>query len=504
MMTPEQFNRLANLGYQRIPLYKIITPQSSDPLAYYLQHAFQPYTYLFESVLGRKKASRYSIVGLPAKRQLKISGQQISIYQKEQLLETHNCDNPLDWLDNYLKLRRAPNDILPLRFSGGLVGYFAYDTLRYDEPRLQGKAPPDQLHIPDIMLMESDNVLVFDRQENQLYIIVNADPQVPDAFTNAQEQLDKFQEQLSAPLKNQAELTVSLTDMPLPKNVHSSIEREDYIKIVEQIKQYITAGDAMQVVPSRRISMPLNVPPILLYRALRHLNPSPYLYYVDFKECHLVGSSPEILLRCEEKKLTVCPIAGTRPRGKNEAEDLALEQELLSDPKEIAEHLMLIDLGRNDLGRVSRIGSVAADETFFVERYSHVMHIVSQVTGELAEPYSSLDALRVAIPDGTLSGAPKIRAMELIDEFEPVRRNFYGGALGYLAWNGNLDMAVTIRTALMKDATLYTQAGGGIVYDSVGENEWQETNHKAQAVLRAATMAEKMCADIQAQQGSNP
>jgi anthranilate synthase component 1 len=376
-------------------------------------------------------------------------------------------------------------------FAGGLVGYFAYDTVRYVEKRLRASMPADELGTPDILLMVSDELLVFDNLAGTIKLIVHADPDSDDAFAQSQQRLDTLAAKLAQAAPSLPELDLAASDGIAETDFVSSMGEANYKQAVETIKQYVLAGDVMQVVPSQRLSTRFDAEPLNLYRALRNLNPSPYMYFLDLEDFHIVGSSPEILARLEHGTVTVRPIAGTRRRGYSEEEDLAMERELLADPKEIAEHLMLIDLGRNDAGRVSEIGSVELTDKMIVERYSHVMHIVSNVEGKLREGMTAMDVLRATLPAGTLSGAPKIRAMEIIDELEQVKRGVYGGAVGYLAWNGNMDTAIAIRTAVIKDQVLYVQAGGGIVADSQPELEWKETMNKARAIFRAANMVQK-------------
>jgi anthranilate synthase component 1 len=375
------------------------------------------------------------------------------------------------------------------RFIGGLVGYFGYDTIRYIEPRLAECPNPDPLQTPDILLMVSEDMVVFDNLSGKLFIITLVDPAGEQAYAEAQRRLDAWVERLRTgrPVyrRNPTAHVVGEQDFV------SSFSQEGYEAAVRRIKEYIVAGDCMQVVPSQRMSIPFQAAPLDLYRALRSLNPSPYMYFLNLGDFHIVGSSPEILARLEDGLVTVRPIAGTRPRGATEAEDRALEAELLSDPKELAEHLMLIDLGRNDVGRVSEIGTIKLTDKMIVERYSHVMHIVSNVTGRLRSGLTAIDVLRATFPAGTLSGAPKIRAMEIIDELEPVKRGIYAGAVGYLSWSGNMDMAIAIRTAVIKDGTLHIQAGGGIVADSVPSREWEETLNKRRAMFRAVAMVER-------------
>ncbi|HHO59024.1 MAG TPA: anthranilate synthase component I [Thiotrichales bacterium] len=476
----------------RIPLVREVLADLDTPLSTYLKLANAPYTYLFESVHGGEKWGRYSIIGLPCKTVIKISGFNVSVYEGEQCVSTQQVDDPLQWISDYQQNYQVyESEELP-RFTGGLVGYFGYETIEYIEKRLAknhvaGGDKPDPLETPDILLMLSEEVVVFDNLSGKLYIIVHVDPTVANALASGEKRLRQIESQLRQPLPEKPGHN--------PRQINeqdfvSGFTEDGYKAAVARAREYIIDGDIMQVVLSQRLTIPFNAPPLDLYRALRSLNPSPYMYYLDLGDHHVVGSSPEILVRLEDEQVTVRPIAGTRPRGVDEEQDRALEKELLADPKELAEHLMLIDLGRNDAGRVSRTGSVKLTEKMLVERYSHVMHIVSNVTGQLKEGLNAMDVLRATFPAGTVSGAPKIRAMEIIDELEPVKRGIYSGAVGYLSWNGNMDTAIAIRTAVIKDGHLSIQAGAGIVYDSLPENEWAETMNKARAVFRAVAMAE--------------
>ncbi len=487
-MTPEQFQDLASQGYNRIPVSREVLADLDTPLSTFIKLAQGPYSYLFESVHGGEKWGRYSIIGLPCTDVLRISEHVVTLLHKDEVIESVTTDDPLPWIEQFEARFRAPElDELP-RFSGGLVGYFGYDTVRYIEPRLQEFDKPDLLDCPDILLMVSDEVLVFDNLAGSVQLIVNLDPAEENAWEQGQARLSELAERL----RDAASDYHASTDVLSPveeSDFVSGFTREGFEAGVDRIKQYIVDGDAMQVVLSQRMSIPFAAPPLDLYRALRSLNPSPYMYYLDLGDFHVVGSSPEILVHLEDDVVTVRPIAGTRPRGRDEAEDAALEADLLADPKELAEHLMLIDLGRNDAGRVSEIGSVELTEKMLIERYSHVMHIVSNVTGRVRQGMSAIDVLRATFPAGTVSGAPKIRAMEIIDELEPVKRGVYAGAVGYLAWSGNMDTAIAIRTAVIKDGTLHIQAGAGIVADSVPANEWEETMNKGRAIFRAVAMA---------------
>ncbi|MEX2515973.1 MAG: anthranilate synthase component I [Gammaproteobacteria bacterium] len=487
---PEHFDALAAQGYNRIPLLREVLADLDTPLSAYLKLAAGPNSYLFESVQGGEKWGRYSMIGLPARTLVRVHDHTITVSRDSEIIEQTEAADPLAWIEEFQARFRIPEiDHLP-RFSGGLVGYFGYDTVRYIEPRLAQCPNPDPLGLPDILLMVSDEVVVFDNLNGKLYIIVHVDPNTTDAFATGQQRLQDIADRLR---DTPPAYTAAHTPMAVDENDYeSTFSREGYMQAVERIKEYIVEGDVMQVVPSQRMSIRCHQStPLDIYRALRMLNPSPYMFYFDLDEFHIVGSSPEILVRLEDNEVTVRPIAGTRPRGTDEDEDKALESDLLNDPKELAEHLMLIDLGRNDVGRVAEIGSINLTDKMIIERYSHVMHIVSNVTGQLRQGMSAIDVLRATFPAGTVSGAPKIRAMQIIDELEPVKRGIYAGAVGYLSWNGNMDTAIAIRTAVIKDKTLHIQAGGGIVADSVPEAEWEETLNKRRAMFRAVTLAEK-------------
>ena len=488
-MDAERFRALAAAGYNRIPLQREILADLDTPLSAYLKLAEGPYSYLFESVHGGEKWGRYSMIGLPARTQLKVYDHEITVLRDGEVIEQTTADDPLQWLEEFQAQFHVPEiDHLP-RFSGGLVGYFGYDTVRYIEPRLAQCPNPDPLGVPDILLMVSDEIVIFDNLSGKLYIIVHVDPTDNDALTHGQQRLEAIAERLrnARPTYPSEHPSLEVEE----KDFTSTFSQAGYMEAVERIKDYIIEGDVMQAVPSQRMSIRYESAPLDIYRALRSLNPSPYMFYFDFDDFHVVGSSPEILVRLEDNEVTVRPIAGTRPRGTDEKSDKRLQQDLLADPKELAEHLMLIDLGRNDVGRVSATGSVKVTEQMVIERYSHVMHIVSNVVGELRDGMSALDVLRATFPAGTVSGAPKIRAMEIIDELEPVKRGIYAGAVGYLSWNGNMDTAIAIRTAVIKDKTLHIQAGGGIVADSVPATEWEETLNKRRAMFRAVMLAEQ-------------
>ncbi len=487
-MTPAQFNQYAQEGYNRIPVCREVLADLDTPLSAYLKLADGPYSYLFESVHGGEQWGRYSIIGLPCKTRVKISGHTISVERDGADTQTFEHAQPLEWIEEFRRQYQVPDiEGLP-RFNGGLVGYFGYETIGYIEPRLQAKGKPDPIGTPDILLMVSQDLLVFDNLSGKMLLLTHADPSQADAYEHAHERLGELVRKLH-------KLQAHPQPHPAVKHVHendfvSGFTQQGFEDAVRKAKQYITDGDVMQVVLSQRMSIPFSASSLDLYRSLRCLNPSPYMYYLNLEDFHIVGSSPEILVRLEDNEITVRPIAGTRPRGATHEQDLALEEELLADPKEIAEHLMLIDLGRNDTGRVAKIGSVKLTDKMIIERYSHVMHIVSNVTGELQDGKNAFDVLAATFPAGTVSGAPKIRAMEIIDELEPVKRGIYSGAVGYISWSGNLDTAIAIRTAVIKDQTLHIQAGAGIVYDSVPRSEWEETMNKGRAVFRAVSMAE--------------
>ena len=487
MLSFEQFTAFAQQGYNRIPLALELLADLDTPLSVYCKLANRPYSYLFESVHGGERWGRYSIIGLSSQQRLEVRDHTVRIYHEDTLLSEQQSADPLAFIEDYQAQFRVPEvEGLP-RFTGGLVGYFAYDSVRLFEKKLAKVNKSDPLNVPDIQLMLSEEVVVFDNLKESVFIITHVNPATPDAYQAGQVRLLALAQQLQQgdyqlPVEVEAS-TINESDFV------SSFGQEAYKASVERIKEYILAGDVMQVVPSQRMTAPFKHSPLSLYRALRHLNPSPYMYFVHCGDCHIVGSSPEILARVQDGKVTVRPIAGTRPRGKTPEQDVALGHELLADPKEVAEHLMLIDLGRNDAGRVSQVGQVKVTEQMVIERYSHVMHIVSNVEGVLREGVSALDVLKATLPAGTLSGAPKVRAMEIIDELEPVKRGIYGGAVGYLGWNGEMDTAIAIRTAVIKDDVMYVQAGAGVVADSIPESEWQETLNKLRALFKAAELA---------------
>ncbi len=477
------------MTYNRIALTRELSGDLDTPVSAYLKltrNGVQPYAYLLESMQGGERWGRYSFIGLPSREVLRVSGPRIEVSRDGAVVEQLESSDPIQWVREYAaRFRVRPEPGLP-RFTGGLVGYFAYDCVRYFEPKLAAAQKADPLGTPDILLMLSDELVVFDSQRASLILVVHADPDDATDLARAQQRLDAIEAQLTAPA---GFVHAPLSTADAGSNFQSLFGEERFKQAVNRIKDYIAAGDCMQVVPSQRLSAPFEAEPLQLYRAIRRLNPSPYLYCLNLGDHHVVGSSPEILVRVEDGEVTVRPIAGTRPRGATPEQDQALAAELLADPKEIAEHLMLIDLGRNDVGRVAEIGQVRVTEQMVIERYSHVMHIVSNVSGRLKKGLDALHALAATFPAGTLSGAPKVRAMEIIDELEPVKRGIYGGAVGYLGWDGNMDTAIAIRTAVIKDGQVHVQAGAGVVADSVAQSEWDETMNKARAMMKAVAQA---------------
>ncbi len=496
MITELEFKSLTQQGFNRIPLMLEAFADLETPLSLYLKLAHAKdggkYSFLLESVVGGERFGRYSFIGLPAKTFLQASGfgteAKTEVVTDGVVVETAS-GNPLDFIEQYQKrFKVALRPGLP-RFCGGLAGYFGYDAVRYIEKKLEKTCPPDTLGTPDILLLQCEELAVIDNLSGKLYLIVYADPGVPEAYSKAKKRLRELKELLkysvSAPVVNSTQTHPAERDF----------KKEDYLKAVLEAKELIAAGDFMQVQVGQRIKKRYTESPLSLYRALRSLNPSPYMYFYNFGDFHVVGASPEILVRQEQTeegvKVTIRPLAGTRPRGATPEKDKAAEHELVNDPKERAEHVMLIDLARNDIGRIAKIGSVKVTEVFAVERYSHVMHIVSNVEGILKDGMTNMDVLKATFPAGTLTGAPKVHAMELIDRLEPTKRGLYGGACGYLSYAGDMDVAIAIRTAVIKDQTLYVQAAAGVVADSVPELEWKETEHKARALLRASELVEE-------------
>ena len=496
MITELEFKSLSSQGYNRIPLMLEAFADLETPLSLYLKLAHTKdggkHSFLLESVVGGERFGRYSFIGLPARTLVRASGfganAQTEVVRDGVVIETAS-GNPLDFIDQYQKrFKVALRPGLP-RFCGGLAGYFGYDAVRYIEKKLEATCPPDTLGTPDILLLQCEELAVIDNLSGKLYLIVYADPTQPEAYANAKRRLRELKELLRYSVS--APVVKASQTYPAERE----FAKDDYLKAVERAKELIAAGDFMQVQVGQRIKKRYTESPLSLYRALRSLNPSPYMYYYHFGDFHVVGTSPEILVRQEQTeegaKVTIRPLAGTRPRGATPEKDKATEAELLADPKERAEHVMLIDLARNDIGRIAQIGSVKVSEAFVVERYSHVMHIVSNVEGLLNEGMTNMDVLKATFPAGTLTGAPKVHAMELIDQLEPVKRGLYGGACGYISFAGDMDVAIAIRTAVIKDQTLYVQAAAGVVADSVPEMEWRETEHKARALMRASELVEE-------------
>jgi len=481
-MKEQEFFNLARQGYNRIPLVRELPGDLETPLSVYLKLANAPYTYLLESVVGGERFGRYSFIGLPARTVIRVRAHLLTVETDGQVVEEYSLPDPLAFIAEFqARFKAAPVAGLP-RFTGGLAGYFGYETIRYIEKRLADTRKDDVIHTPDILLMLTEELAVFDNLAGKLYLITHADPLELDAYAQGHLRLQALAEQLRVPVALPVERSTAVAEPA------SEFGEAEFKRAVQKAKDYIAAGDIMQVVLSQRMARPFAASPLSLYRALRSLNPSPYLFFYDFGGFHVVGSSPEILVRLEGDNVTLRPIAGTRPRGLTREDDQRLADELLADPKECAEHLQLLDLGRNDTGRVAVTGSVRVTETMQIERYSHVMHLVSNVEGTLKPGLSAIDVLRASFPAGTVSGAPKVRAMEIIDELEPSKRGIYAGAVGYLGFNGDMDLAIAIRTAVIKDGTLFVQAGAGIVADSVPENEWAETQNKALAIVRAAEM----------------
>jgi anthranilate synthase component I len=481
------------LNYNRIPVVAEVRADLYTPLAVYLKLANGPYSYLLESVVGGERFGRYSFIGLGCAERIETRGASTRRLLRDArgndvCLETYEGD-PFEYARAWLKRHRVAPVPAALRFGGGLAGYFGYETVRHLEPRALGSEKPDSIGTPEMLLLVSDELAVLDNVLGKLYLVVYADPRQPDAERTAKTRLEHLRSRLGGALPEEG--FFDSEKKPKAAALERSFTETQFVEAVRRAKEYIFAGDCMQVQISQRTSRPLDAPPLALYRALRSVNPSPYMYYFDFGDHHVVGASPEILVRLSGDTVTLRPIAGTRPRGATPEADAATAQELLADPKERAEHVMLIDLGRNDVGRVAATGSVKVTERMVIERYSHVMHIVSNVEGRLAPGLDAIHVLRASFPAGTVTGAPKVRAMQIIDELEPVKRGVYSGAVGYLGFNGDMDVAIAIRTAVVKDRRLHVQAAAGIVADSDPRSEWLETQHKARALLRAAELADQ-------------
>lgn len=483
-MTEAEFERLALEGYNRIPVTLETFADLDTPLSIYLKLANGPYSYLLESVQGGERFGRYSFIGIGSGTRIAVYGASILLLSGNRVAERREHTNPMSYLSEFMSRFKVPDLAGLPRFCGGLVGYFGYDTIRAVEPRLADVRKPDPLATPDILLTLSEEIAIVDNLSGKLTLVVYAEPGFPGAWKQAQARLKELLAKLREPV------TIPTDSIAESAPAESEFGEAEFKAAVRKAQQYIVDGDIMQVVLSQRMSKPFQAAPLALYRALRTLNPSPYMFYFNFEDFHVVGASPEILVRLEDGKITVRPIAGTRKRGATPEADAALAAELLADPKERAEHLQLLDLGRNDAGRVAKIGSVQLTERFTIERYSHVMHIVSNVEATLKDDEGPVSVLKATFPAGTVSGAPKVRAMEIIDELEPSKRGIYAGAVGYLGFNGDMDLAIAIRTAVLKDGKIHVQAGAGIVADSDPTAEWEETRNKAQALLRAAEMAE--------------
>jgi anthranilate synthase component 1 len=479
-VTEAEFSRLAQAGHNRVPVVAEASADLYTPLAVYMLLAGGPYSYLLESVVGGERSGRYSFIGLTCAERIEARGRTVRRLGADAVLETIEVD-PFEYVRTWLARQKVAPVPAALRFGGGLAGYFGYEMVRHVEARALGGEKPDPLGTPDMLLLVSDELAVIDNVLGKLYLVVYADPQQPGALRAAGERLDKLRARLSRQLPQERGFANGEEIAP-----ERSMNEERYLEAVRRCKEYILAGDVMQVQISQRSSRSFSAAPLSLYRALRGINPSPYMFHFDFGDHCVVGASPEILVRLSGGTITLRPIAGTRPRGATPEEDAARAEELLADPKERAEHVMLIDLGRNDVGRVARPGSVRVTDRMVVERYSHVMHIVSNVEGRIGDGLDALDVLKAAFPAGTVTGAPKVRAMQIIDELEPVKRGVYSGAVGYLGFNGDMDLAIGIRTAVVKDGRLHVQAAAGIVADSDPLSEWHETQHKTRALLKAA------------------
>ena len=498
-MTEADFQALAKQGYTRVPVVLEARADLYTPLAIYLKLASGPFTYLLESVVGGERFGRYSFIGLACAERIEARGGMVrrllrEARGKDVCIETAGSEDspadPFEYVRGYLARQHVAPVPAALRFGGGLVGYFGYETVRHVEPTAMGAPKPDAIGTPDLLLLVSDELAVVDNVLGKLYLVVYADPREPGAWRAAHERLKHLHARLAAPIAEQFSSEMKHEEsLQRPANLSCSVTEEEFLAAVRRCKEYILEGDCMQVQISQRTTRDFAAPPLELYRALRGVNPSPYMYYFDFGDHHVVGASPEIMVRLSGGTVTLRPIAGTRPRGATPEADAKAAEELLADPKERAEHVMLIDLGRNDVGRVAATGTVKVTEQMVIERYSHVMHIVSNVDGRIAPGLDAIDVFRASFPAGTVTGAPKVRAMQIIDELEPVRRGVYSGAVGYLGFNGDMDVAIAIRTAVVKDRMLHVQAAAGVVADSIPESEWAETLYKARALLRAAEVA---------------
>jgi anthranilate synthase component 1 len=483
-MTEQDFIKHIEQGYNLIPLKSTLINNGLDPIDVYQKLSNMPKSYLLESLEGKKDWSRYTIIGLPSEEYIELKDNKIKYFISNKLVEEIETNNPIDWIEEFQNKFNVPNDSDLPKFQGGLVGYFGFDTVKYFEPAIKATIQKDEMDTPDICLIVSKEFLIFDKINNKIHIVIYTNNNL-NSFKESQDKIKKLEIFLRDEIIPEDNIRKHAKDKINNLDIHYHFNKNDFISSVDKIKQFIINGDVMQVVLSQRMSMDFVGEPINFYRELRELNPSPYMYYLNMGDYQIVGSSPEILVRLEDDLITVRPIAGTRPRGKNENEDNILENELRNDPKELAEHLMLIDLGRNDAGKVSKVGSIKLTDKMIIEKYSHVMHMVSNVTGSIEKNLGMMDVLKSTFPAGTVSGAPKIRAIDIIYELESIKRGIYAGAIGYLGWNGNMDTAIAIRTCVIKDGKLNIQCGAGIVNDSIAELEWEETLNKGKAIVQA-------------------
>ena len=483
-MTEQDFIKHIEQGYNLIPLKSTLINDGLDPIDVYQKLSNMPKSYLLESLEGKKDWSRYTIIGLPSEEYIELKDNKIKYFISNKLVEEIETNNPIDWIEEFQNRFNVPNDSDLPKFQGGLVGYFGFDTVKYFEPAIKATIQKDEMDTPDICLIVSKEFLIFDKINNKIHIVIYTNNNL-NSFKESQDKIKKLEIFLRDEIIPEDNIRKHAKDKINNLDIHYHFNKNDFISSVDKIKQFIINGDVMQVVLSQRMSMDFVGEPINFYRELRELNPSPYMYYLNMGDYQIVGSSPEILVRLEDDLITVRPIAGTRPRGKNENEDNILENELRNDPKELAEHLMLIDLGRNDAGKVSKVGSIKLTDKMIIEKYSHVMHMVSNVTGSIEKNLGMMDVLKSTFPAGTVSGAPKIRAIDIIYELESIKRGIYAGAIGYLGWNGNMDTAIAIRTCVIKDGKLNIQCGAGIVNDSIAELEWEETLNKGKAIVQA-------------------
>ena len=483
-MTEQDFIKHIEQGYNLIPLKSTLINDGLDPIDVYQKLSNMPKSYLLESLEGKKDWSRYTIIGLPSEEYIELKDNKIKYFISNKLVEEIETNNPIDWIEEFQNKFNVPNDSDLPKFQGGLVGYFGFDTVKYFEPAIKATIQKDEMDTPDICLIVSKEFLIFDKINNKIHIVIYTNNNL-NSFKESQDKIKKLEIFLRDEIIPEDNIRKHAKDKINNLDIHYHFNKNDFISSVDKIKQFIINGDVMQVVLSQRMSMDFVGEPINFYRELRELNPSPYMYYLNMGDYQIVGSSPEILVRLEDDLITVRPIAGTRPRGKNENEDNILENELRNDPKELAEHLMLIDLGRNDAGKVSKVGSIKLTDKMIIEKYSHVMHMVSNVTGSIEKKLGMMDVLKSTFPAGTVSGAPKIRAIDIIYELESIKRGIYAGAIGYLGWNGNMDTAIAIRTCVIKDGKLNIQCGAGIVNDSIAELEWEETLNKGKAIVQA-------------------